>query len=287
MPKSSNILITGVSTGIGYDLTKEFLRRGYSVFGSVRKQEDVDRLNSEMGEKFFPLLFDVTDFKAVDHAAKELEGRIGNEGLAGLVNNAGVAIGGPLVDLSLDDYRKQFEVNFFGAVKVTQAFLPLLGMKDQPSSDPGRIMQMSSVAGKFGMPFMSPYVSSKHALEGLSESLRKELLPYGIDVVVLEPGPIKTPIWHKGTGKEQNEKFQKSVYKDQLERFQNIFIRKAIEEAWTSAKVAKMMVDIFEKPQPKTRYPLVAKKLLNWTIPQILPDRVVDRYLGKALKLIK
>jgi len=283
MNKSNHILITGASTGIGYDLCKEFLKRGYSIFGSVRKKSDANKLQDELGTNFKSLIFDVTDYNAVDMAASELESKIGKEGLAGLINNAGIAVPGPVMDLPIEDFEYQFKVNVFGQVKVTQSFLPMLGARENHPSEPGKILQMSSVAGKFGMPFMGPYSGSKHALEGISESLRKELIKFGIDVIVLEPGPIKTPIWVKSTG-DVEEKLKDSVYLKSMLKFQNTFMRSAVEEAITSEKAATIMVDIFEKKKPKVRYPIMAGMLKNWYIPKLLPARVIDNYIAKALK---
>ncbi|MEM7297284.1 MAG: SDR family oxidoreductase [Bacteroidota bacterium] len=285
--KSKNILITGVSTGIGYDLAKVFLASGNVVFGSVRKQEDADRLTNELGGNFKSLLFDVTDFAAVDKAAKQLEEEIGNEGLGGLINNAGVAIGGPFVDLDIEEFKHNFEVNVFGLIKVTQAFLPLLGAREDHSSVPGKIIQISSIAGRGGMPFMSPYTGSKYAVEGLSECLRKELQFYGIDVVLIEPGPIKTPIWNKGASEIIEERFKDSAFFPALKKYQTNFIQRALQNAWTSEKAARIIIKAFEKNQSKVRYLIVPQKFTNWTLPRILPNRTVDKFLGKSLGLIR
>ncbi len=285
MAKSKNILITGASTGIGYDLAKVFVRNGYTVFGSVRKQADADRLSKEIGENFKPLLFDVTDHASVDLAAKTLNDEIGETGLGGLINNAGIAIGGPMLDLSIEDYRQQFEVNVIGLIKVTKAFLPLLGAREGHNSDPGRIVQISSVAGKIGMPFMSPYVGSKHAVEGLSESLRRELQLFGIKVIVIGPGPIKTPIWNKGVTEDTSLKFKDSPFAESVNIFQNTFVKDAITNGWTSEKAAGIIFSAFEKRNPKARYALVPQRLKNWILPRLLPSKALDKFVQKNLKL--
>ncbi|GAB4229414.1 MAG: SDR family oxidoreductase [Ekhidna sp.] len=287
MAKSKNILITGVSTGIGYDLAKIFIDHDYTVYGSVRKQEDAKRLSSAFGDKFKPLLFDVTDFAAVDKAAAELTKEIAEEGLGALVNNAGIAIGGPFIDIPIDDFRHQFEVNVFGLIKVTKAFLPLLGARENHTSEPGRILQISSVAGRQGMPFMSPYAGSKHAVEGITESMRKELQLYGIDVILIEPGPIKTPIWNKGATELVEEKFVDSAFYPALKKYQYKFIGKALKSAWTSEKAAKIIFEAFQSVRPKARYLLVPEKFKNWTIPRLMGTRRLDRFFGKALGLTK
>lgn len=283
--KSKNILITGVSTGIGYDLAKVFLSHGYTVYGSVRKQEDADRLPEELGEQFHPLLFDVTDFEAIEDAARLLEEKIGEKGLGGLINNAGIAVGGPFIDLDIEDFRHQFEVNVFGLIKVTQAFLPLLGAREDHISEPGKIVQISSVSGRMGMPFISPYVGSKHALEGISECLRKELLLYGIDVILIEPGPIKTPIWNKSM--EPMSKFQNSKYEPIMEMSQKKFIIPSIKRGLSAELTANIIFKEFVKKRSRTRVVIIAQKFKNWILPRILPARTFDKILGKALGLIK
>jgi len=284
--KSKNILITGASTGIGYDLVKVFLKNGYKVFGSVRKQEDANRLEKDFGSDFEPLLFDVTDHKAIDKAAEMLEDKISEEGLGGLVNNAGIAVAGPFVDLDVEAYRQQFEVNVFGLIKVTQAFLPLLGARKNHAPVPGKIIQISSVSGRMGMPFVSPYVGSKHALEGITECIRKELLLYGIDVVLIEPGPIKTPIWEKSMD-PMLDKFKDSVYHSIMKKSQKKFMEPSIASALTSDKAAQIILAEFEKKKSSARKVIIAQKFKNWTLPKILPTRLLDKVLGKALGLTK
>lgn len=287
MTKSKNILITGASTGIGYDLAKIFVKNGYIVFGSVRKEEDAKRLEEDFGKNFQSLIFDVTDHTSVDKAAEALANEIGEEGLGGLINNAGVAVGGPLMDVAIEDYRYQFEVNVIGLVKVTQAFLPLLGARDNHHSVPGRIIQISSVAGKTAMPFLSPYIGSKHAVEGISTSLRRELQLFGIDVIVVGPGPIKTPIWNKGLDSKEQAKYQNSPFLPSLDIFQNVFVKEAVKKGWTSEKATNIIFKIFEKNNPKTRYALVPQRFKNWTLVKIIPPRFLDRLIGKKLKIIK
>ena len=173
------------------------LDRGFRVFGSVRKQADADRLKGEFGANFTPLIFDVTDEAAVLAAAREVRAALNGETLAGLVNNAGIAVSGPVLELAADEFRRQMEVNFIGPIIATQAFGPLLGSDPALKGPKGRIVMISSVAGKNGNPMTSAYSASKHAIEGLSESLRRELMLFGIDVIIIAPGAVKTPIWSK------------------------------------------------------------------------------------------
>lgn len=286
MSKAKNIVITGASTGIGYDLSKVFLEHGYRVFGSVRKVEDAKRLQNDFGSDFTPLIFDVTDQQAIEKAARSLESMIGSEGLAGLVNNAGIAVAGPFMDLSIDEFKHQFEVNVFGMINVTQAFLPLLGARENHGSHPGKIIQISSVSGRMGMPFVSPYVGSKYAMEGITESLRKELMLYGIDVILIEPGPIKTPIWEKSMNPLM-DKFKGSIYQPIMQNSQEKFMGPSLEKAIPSDKAARIIFKEFEKKKSSIRKVIVAQKLKNWILPNLLPTRILDRFLGKALGLTK
>lgn len=281
MNVSKNILITGVSTGIGYACCQSFLASGYRVFGSVRTTSDAERLAVELGAGFTPLLFDVTDHTAIEKASKELTTQIGEEGLAGLINNAGIAVGGPMMHMPMKDLRMQFEINVFGLVKVTQAFLPLLGARKNHPSKPGKILNISSVTGKLAMPFLGPYTASKHALEAISSVMRRELMLYGIDVVTIGPGAIKTPIWNKG----MDIKMDVGDYSKPLELFSKRLVQPSVRKALEVDDVAEDILAIFEKSKPKTRYAIVAKKFTNWIIPLILPDRFLDKYLGKKIGL--
>ena len=183
-----SIVITGVSTGIGWGAAKVAIQKGFRVFGSVRKAADAQRLSAEFGPNFTPLIFDVTDEAAVAAAARQVREALGGETLFGLVNNAGVAVAGPLLHLPIAEFRQQIEINLTGAVIVTQAFAPLLGADKDLKGPPGRIVNISSVGGRNATPFMAPYNASKFALEGLSESLRRELMLFGIEVIVVAPG---------------------------------------------------------------------------------------------------
>src|SRR6478672_2157414 len=171
-----SVVVTGASTGIGWGCAKVLTGKGFHVFGSVRKQADADRLKAEFGDRFTPLLFDVTDSAAVNRAAEQAAGELGGATLAGLVNNAGIAVAGPLLYLDVDELRRQPEVNVTGQMIVTQAFAPLLGADRSRKGEPGRIVMITSVGGRNANPFTGPYNASKFALEGLSESLRRELM---------------------------------------------------------------------------------------------------------------
>ena len=175
-PCMKQVVITGVSTGIGHASAKVLLERGFRVFGSVRNSEDADRLQSEFGEMFVPLLFDVTDESAVQAEAARVSQILGTDTLDGLVNNAGIEVAGPLAYLATDQFRYQLEVNLLGPFIVTKAFLPLLGADPARKGKPGRIVNISSTSGRIAGPFAGAYAASKFGLEGFSESLRRELI---------------------------------------------------------------------------------------------------------------
>jgi len=274
-----NVLITGVSTGIGYGSLKEFVTRGYHVYGSVRKQEDADRLKSEFGSGYTPLIFDVTDQKSIDRAAELVTEEMSGSGLACLVNNSGIAIGGPLQYQDIGDIEYHFKVNVIGLMRVTKAFLPLLGAREGHSISPGRIINISSVAGQIAQPFVGAYVGSKHAVEGLSHSLRRELLIYGIDVIIVGPGAVKTPIWDKGIKMDQ---YGDTPYGSILKRFAKV-AKRGGEEGLSIDHLGRQIADIAERSNPKVRYAFVPKSLTNWTIPKLMPHRMIDRFIKKQL----
>lgn len=275
-----SVVITGVSTGIGLDAARRLLQRGYRVFGSVRKQADADRLQAELGENFVPLLFDVTDGEAVDTAVSQVKSIIGSSGLYGLVNNAGISVTGPLMHVPVDELRWQFEVNLFGLLDVTQKFLPLLGATKDASFPPGRIVNISSVSGKITYPFMGPYAASKHALEALSDALRRELLYYGIDVILIEPGTTQTPIIEKTAVQSNN--YENTDYGEVMAEFGKKAVARQ-DSALPVAKVTDAIVTALEKPKPKTRYAVPRKWFMGWIAPRLLPDRLFDKIVANQL----
>ena len=279
------VVITGVSTGIGYSSAKILCNAGYIVYGSVRNDKDAERILDKLGENFHPLIFDVTDSQGVLDGAEKVKSELGNEEcIAGLVNNAGVALGGPVTIIDIEIFRKQLEVNFFGLINVTKAYLPLLGAR-KVSRNQGKIINISSISGRRSHPFMAPYTASKFAVEAFSDSLRRELMIYGVDVILIEPGPIKTAIWDK-TPDPKNNEFLGSDYESALGRFYKLFIgmgKKGLDADVIGNRVKK----ILEHPRPKIRHIITPNRFLNFTLPGILPTRVYDKMLGKALGLVK
>lgn len=282
MSRMKSLVITGVSTGIGHAAAAEFLRCGWQVYGSVRTAEDAARLQQELGPAFTPLLFDVTDSAAIAEAAALVTARLDGAGLHALVNNAGIVLPGPLQHMPLADFRAQLEVNLIGLLDVTQQFLPLLGARAGATQPPGRIINISSVSGRIGYPFMGGYAASKHGLEGLSDVLRRELLLYGIDVVVIEPGTTRTPIKDKYA--RQIGQYADTAYGRLLGG-----VEKQLAEREVSGlpveKVVGVIVTAVESPRPKTRYAVPRKWFSGWFLPRLLPDRWLDRFVARRLNL--
>ncbi len=276
------VVITGVSSGIGHDATRLLLEQGYFVFGSVRKQTDAERVKAEFGDNFMPLVFDVTDGEGVKTAVSLVQSIIGNTGLAALVNNAGISTPGPLMHLTPDDLRFQLEVNVVSVLAVTQAFLPLLGASKDITFAPGRIVNISSVSGKIAYPFMGAYAASKHALEAMSDSLRRELMLYGVDVILIEPGTVQTPIIDKYA--DQVARFRETDYAPVLDKL-SAAVDARRKSAIPVARVSRTVYQAISSPNPKTRYVLPRKWLTGWLLPYRLPDRVLDRLSARQFGL--
>ncbi|AFL87141.1 short-chain dehydrogenase of unknown substrate specificity [Terriglobus roseus DSM 18391] len=285
MSAKRSVVITGASTGIGWATAKFLLGKGFRVFGTVRKQSDADRLSAEFGGDFVPLLADVTDEAAVYQAAARVREMLGTERLAGLVNNAGIVVPGPLLHLKPSEMRRQMEVNVVGPMMVTQAFAPLLGSEPGRTGEPGRIVQISSVSGKLGVPFVGAYSASKFALEGMSESLRRELMLYGIDVIVVGPGAVLTPIWNKGMADDYRE-FDATDYGPLLQRFREYFAMEA-KKGLPAEEIGRVVHIALTAGKPKVRYAVVPQQFKNWTVPRLLPKRLLDRLIGKQVGLVR
>jgi NAD(P)-dependent dehydrogenase (short-subunit alcohol dehydrogenase family) len=279
-----SVVVTGVSTGIGWGCLKVLSKRGIHVFGSVRKPEDAERLTKEFGASFTPLFFDVMDAAAVKAQADVVRKALGGQTLFGLVNNAGVAVSGPLLELPLEDFRRQLEINVLGVVATTQAFAPLLGAEAGLTGAPGRIVNISSVGGTSANPFLSPYNASKFALEGLSESLRRELMLFGIDVIVVGPGAVATPIWGKAEQVDVS-RYANTPYAPALDRVRKFMLARGGKGLPPEA-IGRVVLTALTASNPKVRYTVTREKLTNWMLNH-LPKRSVDRMIGKRLGLIE
>ena len=278
------VLITGVSTGIGFATTRFLIDAGYFVFGSVRKQADKTRLEQEFPNNFLCLTFDVNDRVAIEREKENVERVLDGELLCCLVNNAGIAVAGPLELLDDDVFESQFATNVFGTRKVINAFLPLLGASTdlRPDQKPGKIINNSSISGVFNTPLNGAYCVSKHAIESLGEVYRRELMMYGIDVVSIQSGPIESEIWNKNIG--AMEPFEQSDYATMVKRTNEI-----LEDAQATAQpaevISRLIQKIIENPRPKLAYivhprPWLIKLLTRW-IPKRRVDKIIFRKLSR------
>jgi short-subunit dehydrogenase len=275
------VLITGASTGIGYTSAKYLLEKGFFVFGSVRKSSDAEKLENDFGKNFKALIFDVVDETAIKNSVPIVQEIVGQNGLAGLVNNAGIAVSGPMQNVTIEQLRYQLDVNVLGVHRVTNAFLPLLGATENCSHEPGRIIQISSVNGILSPPFTGPYAASKFALEAMSDALRRELVLFGIKVIIVQPGPIKTPIWSKALSNEVIDYADTPYARILSKRAKSL--KKIAAAAIPSEEVAKIVHTGIAGKNPKIRY-LVAKKSWQYKLFSMLPDKWLDNATTKAMK---
>ncbi|BDA49899.1 Uncharacterized oxidoreductase YbbO [Coccomyxa sp. Obi] len=273
------VVVTGASSGIGLGTVRVLIEAGYHVCGSVRQRADGERLCAEFGNAFTPLLFDVTDTHAVRNAADQVRELLGGCTLFGLVNNAGVGFHGPLMYQPISEFARNIEINLTGTLIVTQAFLPLLGADRMLTGPPGRIIMMSSVSGKIGPPFVGAYAASKHGLEGMSESLRRELMIFGIDVIIVGPGSVATPIWDKAEERGTVSGYEGTPYRDALAKIGDFYIQEG-RRGYPAERIGRCVLEALTAWWPATRYSPVANKLTIWTLPMLLPARWVDWILA-------
>jgi NAD(P)-dependent dehydrogenase (short-subunit alcohol dehydrogenase family) len=263
--------VTGASTGIGLDACRELAAHRFEVFGTIRREEDGAALRA-VGAT--PLLLDVTDQASIHAARIELSKRLGSSLLAGLVNNAGISGAGPIELLDLDVFRRMFEVNALGAVAVTQEFLPLLKQAK------GRIVNISSVSGRIAPPFMAPYAASKFALEAISDCMRHELYPYGISVIVIEPGVIHTPIWKKGASNDLSL-VRDTIYEKVITSMRDDAA--AVDHrAMPPSRVSKAILYSLTARRPPARVPVVMNPL-RYRLRSLVPDRMRDRRIARYI----
>ena len=281
--QQKSVVVTGVSTGIGWGAAKVLTQAGYRVFGSVRKDADAKKLTAELGANFVPLVFDVTDERAVRDAAATVRAALGGQTLFGLVNNAGIAVAGPLLYMAVDDFRNQLEVNLTGVVIATQAFAPLLGVDKDLKGEPGRIVNISSVGGRNATPFIGAYNASKFGLEGLSEALRREMMPFKIDVIVIAPGAVATAIWGK-MGEDEVAKYANTPYAAQLATLQKL----AAEQGAKGLKpemLGEAIKTALTVPRPKVRYTVTPDPVQNFVL-NTVPKRTADKMVAGRLGLM-
>lgn len=278
------VCVTGVSSGIGYGIARILTRAGVHVFGTVRSGFDGERLASEFGAFFHPLIMDVTNQDSIDHAVQTVSHFLGGRKLWALVNNAGVSILGPMLYQPLEEFETQVNVNLTGTVRMIKSFLPLLGTdKMRTGSERSTIINVSSMGGKLGVPLLTGYTASKFALEGLSESLRRELRPFGINVVIVGPGAINTKIFDKSLETnfaryehtEYNFALRSFIGKTQADR----------EKALPPEALGYLVMRILTSRRPKLRYAVMRHGWIVWPIIRSIPARWFDFMFGKMLQL--
>ncbi len=279
-----NVVVTGVSTGIGRGTVEVLAEKGWHVFGSVRREADAHSLCQNLGDRFTPLVFDVEDDDAVVAAVGLVRQRLAGRTLDGLVNNAGSSFSNPLLIQSVADFRRQININLVGMFAVTRAFAPLLGADPTLDGPKGRIVNISSVGGKMGAPFLGAYAAAKHGVEGFSESLRRELQLIGIGVVIVAPGSVATAIWDKAEALSLDH--LAGIIWDKPYR---AFIGWMVEngrKGLTPTQVGDVIAAALTAAKPKLRYEVVKGKLANAMLPSLLPRRALDYLIGQQLGLL-
>ena len=278
MTKKS-IMITGISTGIGRGTLDYFVSKGFHVYGSVRSTKDANRLKRIYKDKLTTIIFDVTKLAQLKKAATFIKKDLNDSNLLALVNNAGTSFPGPLLKQSVKDFEKQIDINLNGAFRVIKYFAPLCGAEKNNNYKKGVIFNISSLSGKIGMPGLGAYTASKHGLEGLSQSLRRELLRYGVDVVIIGPGPIKSEIFNK-----VDKKFLESLKKSDYANAAKLIPKRnknALKIAFPAIEVGKLIFNALHNPNRKTRYTITPNKMMYWTVPMTISDRMLDRMIQK------
>lgn len=277
------VVITGASTGIGRAAAEHLSKRGWRVFAGVRKHEDGEALDAGGGD-LRPLILDVVDHDQINAAVETVGAALEGAKLAGLVNNAGVANMGPLALQPEDEFRSHFEVNVFGLYATTQAFIPLLGMDEARKGPPGRIVNITSVGGKIASPFLGAYTATKHAVESMTDSFRRELGLFGIDAIAVGPGSVRTPIWDKAEQRNESGPYANSPWAKSLEAFAETML-KGGRDGLPPQKIAEVIETALTADSPKARYAPVPNKLTNFILPTLLPKRMVDRVFWKRFDM--
>jgi NAD(P)-dependent dehydrogenase (short-subunit alcohol dehydrogenase family) len=275
-----SVLVTGASTGIGRATALRLDGAGWKVFAGVRKQEDAGELRAAAGGQLAPLTLDVTDAGQIAAAAERI-GAEGEGGLDGLVNNAGIAVPGPLETLPLDDFRRQVEVNLTAQVAVTQAMLPSIRRAG------GRIVFLSSIGGRIAFPLNGAYHAAKFGIEAVGDVFRQELRPWGIAVAIVEPGSIDTPIWERGARNADEIEArahpdQDALYGEAIEGFRKV-VRDLAERGIPPEKVAKAIEHALSAGRPRSRYLVGLDARLQARVQPLIPTPIFDRIVARVM----
>jgi len=284
-----SVLVTGASKGIGEACAVRLARDGFRVYAGIRREEDGLALIKHAGDSIVPIIIDVTNAKQIEDAVAQIGEETGERGLQALVNNAGVAIAGPMEFIPIDELRRQLEINVIGQVAVTQAFLPLIRRSrasSQGDHKAGRIVFMSSVAGRISLPFMGPYAGSKHALEAIADSMRAELRQFGIRVSLVEPGVVLTPIWE--TARQAADRNISRMPPDAAVHYGRVMT--ALSNRTRSMKgvapehVAEVVAHALMHRRPKVRYVVGGMAKVRMLINRVAPDSLKDRMNAEIVK---
>lgn len=276
-----HIVITGTSSGIGFASVRYLIDRGFFVFGCVRTAQDANMLTKAYPKQFRPLVFDLIDENAIHESAKEVESHLNGDALFGLVNNAAAVVSGPIAHVTKKDMLYQFEVNTFGPLNLCQAYFPLL--KGKEGQQPGRIVNVTSLSGEIAMPFLGPYSASKRALMSMTHTLRREFYPYGVDVIEVVPGRVKTGIIEKLS--DASDSYDGTDFEEPM--------RKRMESAMEMREfglepevISGAIHTALTASNPKYRYVKPDLYFKGYRLPTMLPARMIDRVLGKQMRLL-
>lgn len=299
--KSLTVVITGCSSGIGFDCAVDLAGRGWRVLAAVRRSEDGDKLVANAGPNVLPLMLDVTDPTAIASAAQVVQAELGEGRLDGLVNNAGILLAGPLESIDIESLRRQFEVNVFGVHAVTLAMLPFLKREVSPSSGgdsscrkrTARLVMMGSISGRITPPLYGAYAASKHALEAMADAWRMELCDQGVDVSIVQPDSVATPIWHKATetlaDNDHSRSQQESGVKERtspLSAQLRTVRRSGLANARTGMPPERVVAAVrhaLSTTRPRANYPVGWRTRASFIAQQWLPTRLFDTILRKAI----
>ena len=275
-----NIVVTGVSSGIGQEMARCFARKGYRVFGSVRKPADSQVLEAELGERFHTLVFDVCDTPSIKAATEQVSNIVGDDGISSIVNNAGLALFGPVELLDDEAFEHIMKVNVLGTRFVTNAFLPLL-RKGNDKERGAKIVNISSLSGIFNTPMNGAYCVSKHAMESLGEIYRRELFGEGIDVVSIRSGPIQSEIWRKNL--DESKAYDDTPYAIMAKKTHGI-MEHAKKSALPPIVIADLVLDIIEGRKKKLSYHVGEGARVSQIFgSNLMPKRLADKLIYNAL----
>lgn len=280
---SKTILVTGASTGIGFDCVRALNENGFQVIATVRKETDKAHLESVFSGQVKAVILDVNNFAEVERLPLFLKEKWNIQSLYGLVNNAGVAFGGPFAHQDFSEVQMVVQTNVLALMKMTQVCLPLLQENKSIAHPGGRIVNISSISGISALPFLSVYAASKHAVEGFSAALHNELKLLKIKVLVVAPGSIQTPIWQKGFEAVQN-KYESTFYGASFSKFMKM-VESEIEHALPVSEVSSCVLDALKSENPKLRYDPIPRKFRNRYLMSILPRFLMDRSIARVLGL--